>query len=109
MQPFPTFVAISTLLIAPYSKPSLELLKTPYPRKSDAANVFLVRDNTFGRMAPTDVFQPVATGPPPHQLPSRGGHPVPRLGIVSNAILVSLIFKLIKDEGGSTKLSPVYQ
>lgn len=32
----------------------------------------------------TDVFQPVATSPPPGQIPSRADHPAPRLNIVSH-------------------------
>ena len=32
----------------------------------------------------TDCFKPIATGPLPSQITSRGDHPVPRLGIVSN-------------------------
>ena len=35
------------------------------------------------RRGATDCFQPVATGALPSQFPSRGDHPVPRLGIVS--------------------------
>lgn len=33
-------------------------------------------------MAITDVFQPVATGPPPKQITARADHPLPKLGIV---------------------------
>ena len=31
----------------------------------------------------TNCFEPLTTGPIPSQIPHRGGHPVPRLGIVS--------------------------
>lgn len=31
-----------------------------------------------------DIFKPVATGPPPGQIQSRGDHPAPRIGIVRN-------------------------
>ncbi|KAI4240430.1 MAG: hypothetical protein L6R40_005141 [Gallowayella cf. fulva] len=31
----------------------------------------------------TEVFQPIATGPPPRSIPSRDDHPAPRLNIVS--------------------------
>lgn len=30
----------------------------------------------------TEVFQPIATGPPPRSIPSRDDHPAPRLNIV---------------------------
>lgn len=74
MQPFPTFVAYSTIPTSSIVRPLNE---------ARYIHEYLVVD-CLDEMAPTDIFLPVATDAPPRQIPSRGDHPAPRLGIVSN-------------------------
>lgn len=93
LQPFPTYTPPPIVLTTAFSqnislttsgsRSSIALYNTS--RKHSSA-LWLPKSNLpsakMERRGATDCFQPVATGALPSQLPSRGDHPVPRLGIV---------------------------
>lgn len=83
-QPFSTLIPASTIQTINEFNPSSELPNSLILEGKSDINAFIARNSMFDRMGSTNVFLPVATGPPPQQIPSRGDHPVPRLGIVSS-------------------------
>lgn len=58
------------------------------------------------RRGATDCFQPVATSSIPHQISSRGDHPVPRLGIVRYKPVIRLNFQ-VTDQKASRLRKPI--
>lgn len=96
LQPFPTsFVAsqpsLKGLLTSSASNVTRSLgFSGAYPTRTANTTMssMLQRSRSHDdlqRTAATDCFQPVATGPVPSSIRSRGDHPVPRLGIVRKA------------------------
>lgn len=94
VQPFPTYMPPPIILTTAFFQPlslitnsSQSSIALPTKGTSNSSALPLSKSqlssSKMERRGATDCFQPVATGALPSQLPSRGDHPVPRLGIVS--------------------------
>ncbi|KAI4129135.1 MAG: hypothetical protein LQ338_002370 [Usnochroma carphineum] len=92
LQPFPTpearNVTISTVL--PRSN-TTHASHTPLISSEANSTVHSWRRRAAEQamLDQTEVFQPLATGPPPSQIPSRGDHPAPRLKIAQQSTPLS--------------------
>ena len=84
MQPFPTSAHAGTS--GTFSSTESLPLQTGGSEHKEVASI--------AAMTVSDIFQPIATESPPSQVPSRGDHPVPRLGIVSRAFRITRSFGL---------------
>ncbi|KAL8841632.1 MAG: hypothetical protein Q9170_000846 [Blastenia crenularia] len=85
VQPFPTptVPAIAKLTTLPAWNASTVSAKpyTAIGRSNLTSHTFARRAAEQAMIDQTSAFQPVATSPPPGQIPSRGDHPAPRLNI----------------------------
>lgn len=111
LPPFPTsFIAPSVSLTSPLSTQTAWLPSVPAnaSNETNIATLLKVRSPLLIKMGVTDIFQPVASGAPPRQIPSRGDHPAPRLGIVREEYIIIVVL-LTKIRVGPSKKSNIYE
>ncbi len=108
--PFPTpFIAapVSLLFFPSTRTEAVSKAPTKASNETGIAALLKVRSPLLMEMGTTDIFQPVATGAPPRQIPPREDHPVPRLGIVREEPLTN--FSVVYERVGPSKKSNIYK
>lgn len=78
-----TFISTTTPIETALNYPVVNATNVP----ANPAPTIAVNSTNGTIMTGQNVFLPVGTGPVPSNIPSRGDHPVPRLGIVSDFCL----------------------